>query len=205
VYAVIGLGNPGSEYDETRHNVGFAVLDALAATFKIKLKSTAGEYLLGKAIINGVPNLFVKPLTYMNNSGIAVQQIASYYKIPFDHLLVVVDDFQIPLGTLRIRLHGSDGGHHGMASIVSELGTNKFPRIRCGIRGATMPNNKGELARYVLEPFERNERTIVQKMIETARDATIVAITEGIHIAMNKFNSRITEPYSHPRLPRSEP
>jgi PTH1 family peptidyl-tRNA hydrolase len=189
VYAIIGLGNPGSEYDETRHNIGFAVVDALATKFGVSFKRSPQEFSLGKVIINGRQHLLVKPLMYMNNSGIAAQQVAQYYKIPFEKLLLVVDDFQIPLGSLRIRLKGSDGGHNGLASIVSELGTNEFPRVRCGIQGETIPKNKGELARYVLEPFERNEIAIVKKMIEAARDAVIRAVTVGIPAAMNKFNS----------------
>lgn len=189
MYAIIGLGNPGSEYEATRHNIGFAVVDALAEKFGVNFKRSSEDYVLGNITINGERHLLVKPLTYMNNSGIAVRQVAHYYKIPLERLLIVVDDFQIPLGSLRIRLKGSDGGHHGIASIISSVGSGEFPRIRCGIQGDTMPANKSELARYVLEPFQRNEVLIVKKMIDAACDAAIVAVTEGIPTAMNKFNS----------------
>lgn len=190
MYAIIGLGNPGPEYKGTRHNIGFEVVDAIAAQFGVSLKSKWDECLIGRVTINEEQHLLVKPMTYMNNSGVAVRKVVNFYNTPYNHLLVIVDDFQIPLGSLRMRLKGSDGGHQGLLSLIHELGTNEFPRVRCGIRGETMPSNKQELTQYVLEVFKTNEEQIVKKMIEDARNAVIMAIKEGIETAMNKFNKR---------------
>ena len=189
--AIVGLGNPGSEYDSTRHNIGFAVVDAIAGKFNCSFKRGGDDVLVGKFRIQGETHLLVKPQTYMNNSGIAVRGIVNYYKIPLQAVFVVVDDFQIPLGTLRIRMQGSDGGHNGLASIASEMQSNDFPRLRCGIKGESMPLHKQTLAGYVLESFDKSEQKSVHTMVEKARDAVITAVTEGIPSAMNKFNNII--------------
>ncbi|MBI1805146.1 MAG: aminoacyl-tRNA hydrolase [Ignavibacteriae bacterium] len=185
---IIGLGNPGSEYDGTRHNIGFRVIDAVAEALNIDLHSGPGEYMVGSKSLRTQDLVLVKPLTYMNNSGIATHEIVAQYNLLLRQILVVVDDFHLPLGTLRLRIKGSDGGHNGLYSIIYHLQSEDFPRMRCGIGGETMPGNKKEMARYVLTPFEKGERDVVQKMIERARDAVLVAATESIKAAVNRFS-----------------
>jgi len=186
--AIIGLGNPGSEYDGTRHNVGFAVLDAITESLHVRLRADRGEYLIGSRILGQQEMVLVKPLTYMNNSGLAVKEIVQTYNFPLSQALIVVDDFHLPLGTIRLRMNGTDGGHNGLYSIIYHLQSGDFPRLRCGIGGRTMPVNKKEMARYVLSPFDKDEQPAVKNMIERARDAAIAAATENIESAMSRFN-----------------
>ncbi|TLY29382.1 MAG: aminoacyl-tRNA hydrolase [Ignavibacteria bacterium] len=187
---LIGLGNPGSEYDGTRHNIGFAVIDALAEALNVRLRRESGIPHCGAApaLIDGKKILLVQPRSYMNNSGEEVRAIVETHGLGPDDLLIIVDDFHLPLGTLRLRLKGSDGGHNGLYSIIEQLGSNAFPRLRCGIGGETMPKDKKELARYVLSPFERHEREAVRRMIARARDAALVAATESVEAAISRFN-----------------
>lgn len=190
MFFIIGLGNPGSEYEGTRHNIGFAVIDALAETLNVNLRGGHGEYAIGwKETENGKVAL-VKPMTYMNNSGIAVREIIEWYKISPQDILVVTDDFQLPLGSLRIRLKGSDGGHNGLYSIIYHLQSNEFPRLRCGIASETMPKNKKEMPDFVLSPFQKQEYAIVREMISSAQSAVNVAAANGIETAMNRFNAK---------------
>jgi PTH1 family peptidyl-tRNA hydrolase len=149
VFVVVGLGNPSSEYEETRHNIGFVVVDETAKELGIKFHKENSDYLIGIKNYRNQLIALVKPLTYMNNSGIAVKNIIEQYKLPLENLLVVVDDFNIPIGTIRIRRSGSSGGHNGLESIIYHLQTEDFPRLRCGIGSESMPKNKQELANLV--------------------------------------------------------
>ncbi len=187
MYAIIGLGNPGSEYVGTRHNLGFRVIDALCKKFNLR---TAGEgdYLIGKTSYRGKHVYLVKPLTYMNNSGTAAEDIVRRYGISLQQMLVVCDDFQLPLGTLRLRPKGSDGGHNGLFSIIDQLGSKDFARLRCGIATEKMPKKKSEMAQFVLSTFDSDEEPIVKEMTGRARDAALSFITGGIDTTMNKFN-----------------
>lgn len=189
MYALIGLGNPGSEYDGTRHNIGFRVIDAVSEILDLRLSTGVGEYLMGKARVRGKHTLLIKPLTYMNNSGRAVVDIVGRYKVTLDEILVIGDDFQLPLGKLRLRPKGSDGGHNGLYSIIYQLKSEQFPRLRCGIASEIMPKRKSEMARFVLSVFDINEQPIIEDMITRARDAALMFVTEGIHAAMNKCNT----------------
>jgi PTH1 family peptidyl-tRNA hydrolase len=189
VFVIIGLGNPGSEYEGTKHNIGFAVVDALAKKLHVNLRAGRGEYMIGLAASGEQKLALIKPLTYMNNSGIAVREIMDWYKVPISDLMVVTDDFHLPLGTLRIRLKGSDGGHNGLYSIISHLESNEFPRMRCGVESASMPKNKKEMADFVLSPFVKKELDTVHDMIHRAETAAIVAATDGVETAMNRFNA----------------
>lgn len=188
MFALIGLGNPGAEYDGTRHNLGFRVIDAISALFKARLTS-GGEYLKGIVTVDGNRSLLVKPLTYMNNSGSAVVDVMKYYRIQPEKMLVICDDFQLPLGTLRLRAKGSDGGHNGLRSIIYHLQSEEFPRLRCGIASDAMPKRKSEMARFVLSEFEESEKSVVENMVIRARDAAITFVAEGLPAAMNKFNT----------------
>lgn len=187
---VVGLGNPGTEYDWTRHNVGFRVIDELARRFKISIRPGRGDYLFAACRVSGKEVVLVKPLTYMNNSGIAVSELLEKYSAGLHELMLVADDFALPLGTIRVRTKGSDGGHNGLSSIIYQLNTNEFARIRCGIRREIMPP-KERMAEFVLSPFEREERETVDAMIAKAADAVVEFTTTGIAKTMNKFNTRL--------------
>ena len=179
--AVIGLGNPGSGYETTRHNVGFMVVDAAAKQLRIRFKSGKGDYLIGEKEIGPNRTLFVKPLTYMNNSGLAVLDIVERYSLHAGELFIVCDDFNIPFGTLRLRMKGSDGGHNGLYSIIYNLGSDEFPRLRCGIG---QENRTGtDMADFVLSPFDDNEITGLPGMVNRARDCVICAAAEGFQAA----------------------
>jgi PTH1 family peptidyl-tRNA hydrolase len=189
VFAIIGLGNPGSEYEGTRHNIGFAVVDGLAKKLNVNLRSGRGEYAIGLTAIGEQKLALVKPLTYMNNSGIAVREIIEWYKVSIQDLIIITDDFHLPLGTLRLRLKGSDGGHNGLYSIINHLQSDEFPRMRCGIESISMPKNKKEMANFVLSPFDKIESDTVHGMIDRAQTAAIAAATDGVETAMNRFNT----------------
>jgi peptidyl-tRNA hydrolase, PTH1 family len=187
---VVGLGNPGTRYEGTRHNVGFEVADALAETCRSDFQAGKGDYVLARTRWADVPVVIVKPMTYMNDSGDAVRDALEHLAVPPERCLVVCDDFQLPLGTLRLRERGSDGGHNGLYSIIYQLQSEEFPRLRCGIASAHMPSDKSEMAAFVLSPFEPDEQAMVRVMIERARDACTSVLTRGIVPAMNEFNSR---------------
>lgn len=190
--ALIGLGNPGAEYAETRHNIGFMVVDVLAAGRRMRYAGGTGEFLYCPFHAGETEALLVKPMTYMNNSGLTVRRIAEELGIGTAGLLVIVDDFQLPLGSLRIRLGGSDGGHNGLRSIIEHLGTESFPRMRCGIGGASMPSDKSEMAGYVLSPFDRQEGPSVGELVGRAAEAARMAVTDGIGQALQRCNIRVS-------------
>ncbi len=190
--ALIGLGNPGAEYAETRHNIGFMVVDVLSGGARMQTTWGSGEYLsLARRFDHG-ESLLVKPMTYMNNSGLAVRRVAEEFGLDTADLLVIVDDFHLPLGSLRIRRGGSDGGHNGLRSIIEHLGTDAFPRMRCGIGGASMPADKSGKADYVLSPFDRQERGAVRELIEHAAEAARTAVSLGIEQAVQRCNRTIS-------------
>jgi len=183
----VGLGNPGRDYDGTRHNIGFAIVDA----FEPKLerssgwKAGKGDYYFAKGWYGSDEVLLVKPTTYMNLSGRAVRDALAFYKAEISDLLVITDDIAVPTGTLRLRMRGSDGGHNGLTSVILELGTDEFARLRCGV-GADFP--KGQQARYVLSKFKESERASVEDMISRAVDGCRHIIELGADKAMNKVN-----------------
>lgn len=187
---LIGLGNPGSQYDGTRHNIGFDIVEEVARTARLRFVPGKGDYLYAQGSLEQIPFLLVKPLTYMNESGSAVTEVLEHFRLSPDDLLVVCDDFQLPLGQLRLRLKGSDGGHNGLYSIIYHLQSDLFPRLRCGIASSFTPTDKARMARYVLEPFAREESANVKKMIRRGSDACCTVLTEGLTQAMNQFNSK---------------
>jgi PTH1 family peptidyl-tRNA hydrolase len=187
--AVIGLGNPGHDYEGTRHNVGFMVADALSEMLRADFEGGRGDYLVAAANFQGVSVLIVKPLTYMNNSGLAVADLVGRYDLDTKDVLVVCDDFNLPLGKIRMRAKGSDGGHNGLYSIVYQLQTEGIPRMRCGIGVANLSGQEFDATSFVLSVFDRAERSAVQKMVEDARDAALCFSTEGIDTAMGRWNA----------------
>jgi PTH1 family peptidyl-tRNA hydrolase len=192
---VVGLGNPGSEYEHTRHNVGFLVVDALCKKLKIRLRPGSGDYFIGFGRYHVYEVGLVKPTTYMNNSGIAVSDVVQRYGTVHENLLVVSDDANLPLGEIRLRESGSDGGHNGLASVIYHLLSNEFPRLRCGV-GAPAPlvdaskeEKKQQMIQFVLSPFEKEEIDKVSTMVERAAEAALCFISNGVVTAMNRFNS----------------
>ncbi|HEY9165273.1 MAG TPA: aminoacyl-tRNA hydrolase [Candidatus Kryptonia bacterium] len=184
---IVGLGNVGSEFEGTRHNLGFMVVDEVSSKLKTKFRPGKGDYYYFEAHHAGEDLVFVKPTTFMNNSGVAVVEAAERYGVGIADLLVAYDDFNLPLGTLRIRRGGSDGGHNGVSSIIYQLNDDGFPRLRCGIGTEEVVPGR-DMAEFVLSRFEGNEIPEVEKMIASASDAVFVFINEGIVPAMNRFN-----------------
>ncbi len=182
--AVIGLGNPGREYEHTRHNIGFDVVDAIAERFRVRLKPGRGEFWIGLA-----PQLIlVKPITYMNDSGIAVRELLEQYPLSNEQILIVLDDFHLPLGAIRIRRRGSSGGHNGLSSVIYHLASDDVSRLRVGIKSEVIPQARDAKIDFVLSPFNREEEETVQKAIVAARDAVITAAAEGLDAAISRFN-----------------
>ena len=187
---VIGLGNPERRYQRSRHNIGFVVVDALADALRINFTAGRGEYLVGQGSHRGQSIGLVKPLTYMNQSGVAVLEVRERFDVPLEEMLVVCDDFQLPLGRLRLRASGSDGGHNGLYSIIYQLQSEEFPRLRCWIASAFTPTDKTQMAEYVLGMFTKEEQPVAQSMIERARDACLAVAAEGLTNAMNEVNRK---------------
>ncbi len=189
ISCIIGLGNPGEDYIETRHNIGFMVIDELARRRKCKIKPGKGSFYIGRMNMGpGRGNaLLVKPTTYMNRSGIAVKQVLDNEELTSGDILIIVDDFELPFGQIRIRKTGSAGSHNGLNSVIERIETEDFPRLRIGI--GTPPANL-DPAEYVLSPFSRAEREELEDIIARAADAAETAVLENIDIAMNIYNAK---------------
>ena len=193
MHLIVGLGNPGNEYTRTRHNIGFMVADQLAEFMDATFQPGKGEFWLAQCSLKDVEITVLKPVTYMNNSGAAVHEFVEREQIPFENILVVCDDFQLPLGTIRLRKNGSDNGHNGLASIIYHLQTDQFARLRCGIASVSMPLEKSQMKDFVLDSFPKSELKILDNMIERARDGCTSFILDGIDQAMNGFNAKPSE------------
>jgi PTH1 family peptidyl-tRNA hydrolase len=190
---IVGLGNPGREYRETRHNVGFMVVDEIAKRQNLTLAmapSQVPDAFIAKNF-GAAPFLLAKPLTFMNNSGDVVAALARYYDIASGDLLVVVDEVALPFGRLRARARGSAGGHNGLKSVIARLGTTEFPRLRLGVgRG----DARRDLADHVLSKFEADEQSALGEFIARAADAAEMFAAEGIEKVMNTYNPGATDP-----------
>lgn len=185
---IVGLGNPGQEYAGTRHNLGFDVVDLCALKLRYPWRPGKGDYLIAGHSAEEGSVIFAKPLTYMNNSGSAVADLLNHYPVSSLRLLVVVDDLALPLGSIRMRPRGSDGGHNGLHSIIYHLGSDEFPRLRCGIGREEAPSGES-LPGFVLSRFEPGERVTVTDMVERAAGACMEFAVAGIERAMNRFNT----------------
>ena len=186
MYIIAGLGNPTKEYEGTRHNVGFDVIDRLSERYNIDVTMEKHRALIGKGMIAGQKVILVKPQTYMNLSGEAVHEAAQFYKIPADHVLVIYDDVSLPVGKLRVRPTGSAGGHNGIKNIIAHLGTQEFPRIKIGT-GA--PAGGGaEMIDWVIGVPSQAERKILVESFENAVKAAEDIIENGCQKAMNDYN-----------------
>lgn len=191
MYIIAGLGNPGKEYENTRHNVGFHVIDALADKYNISVLELKHKAMTGRGYINGQKVVLVKPLTYMNLSGESLRPVTDYYKIdPEEELIVISDDISLPPGQLRVRKKGSAGGHNGLKNIIKMLGTENFKRIRMGVG----EKPKGyDLADWVLGHFNKEEKAAVEEAAEKAVKAVEMILNDGIDAAMNEYNRKVPE------------
>ena len=190
---IAGLGNPGQEYQFTRHNAGFMILDHIADEMGLSFKAGKGDYYYFETRYRGEKIMFIKPTTYMNNSGLAIMQVMELNKeIRHEDILIVYDDFQLKLGTIRIRERGSDGGHNGISSIIYHLNTMEFPRMRIGIgRGETM--RKDEFVDFVLTNFGKPELDLFRKMMPVYKECVFSFISEPMKTVMNRFNKSFIE------------
>ena len=185
-WLIVGLGNPGKDYERTRHNAGFRAVDLLADQLGCKIDKGKFQGLYGQALYNGTKVMLLKPQTYMNLSGEAVREAVQFYKIPADHVLVVSDDTALAVGKLRIRKGGSAGGHNGLKSLIQHLGTDQFPRVRVGV--GEKPHPDYDMADWVLGKFVGEDKKAIDAAVKKAADAIECIIKEGIEKGMNKFN-----------------
>jgi PTH1 family peptidyl-tRNA hydrolase len=190
---IVGLGNPGSEYHMTPHNLGFMAIDRLGDACGKELSRREAQALIGFTELAGEQVLLAKPQTYMNLSGLSVARLLQNYELTPRDLLVLVDEINIPLGMMRIRPHGSAGGHNGLKSIIGALGADDFIRVRMGVG----PDREVEdYVSYLLKPFRPAEKKLVAEMVDLAGEAVRVIILEGLQKAMNRFNRRVQPPES---------
>lgn len=190
---IVGLGNPGSKYDRTRHNIGFEAVDFLAHKWGATLSENRRfNGLFGEAKMRSPDKLyFLKPLTYMNRSGQAIRSVVDWYKLPPESVLVIYDDMDLPVGRLRLRLSGSAGGHNGMKSAIAHLGTQNFPRLRLGIDKPPGDFSRdGQSISHVLGKFSPNERQIMDKLLPQILEAMELALEDGVEKAMSLYNNR---------------
>jgi len=189
-YIIAGLGNPGRKFASNRHNIGFMLLDQLASRFQVSFSRVQFNALVTRCKYNEKRLILVKPQTFMNNSGKAIASLIRYYKVPLNNLLVAYDDLDIDLGVIRLRPNGGSGGHKGMSSIINELNSQNFPRLRLGIG---RPPGRMEPADYVLQDFSSQERQILPELLDQGVEAILTFLDQGIEIAMNKYNRNILE------------
>jgi PTH1 family peptidyl-tRNA hydrolase len=185
-YLIAGLGNPDKQYAANRHNVGFMLLSRLAERLGESFTRLESRALVAKAVYQGQRLILIKPQTYMNASGNSVRSLLRFYKIPQQNLLVAYDDVDLPLETIRIRFEGGSGGQKGMQSIIEQLGSEDFPRLRIGIG---RPPGRMEAADYVLQDFSKSERELLDPTLDRAVDAILTFVTAGLEKAMNLYNS----------------
>lgn len=187
MYIIVGLGNPGSKYEKTRHNVGFEVIDLLAKEYSIDVSKIKHKAMIGEGRVGTEKVILVKPITYMNLSGESVSEICNYYNIDLENLVVVYDDIDLDVGKIRIRKKGSGGTHNGMRSIIKCLGSNEFPRIRVGI---SKPTNGQDLADFVLARFSKSDEKCAIESYEKSVAAIDCIIRDDIDLSMNKYNGK---------------
>lgn len=188
MYIIAGLGNPGRQYDMTRHNIGFEVIDYIAGKFDVKVNKLKFKALYGEVKIGAEKVYLIKPQTYMNLSGDSIREFCSFYKIPAENVIVINDDISLNAGRIRIRAKGSAGGHNGLKSIIYQLNSDNFPRIKIGVGAPGNPDY--DLADFVLGRFTKEEIPVLEEAIIKASKAAEEIIKRGIDSAMNKFNSK---------------
>lgn len=188
---IVGLGNPGSKYDQTRHNVGFAVVDHLARRWKISIaEHRKFQGMFGDGLARDRKIHLLKPLTFMNLSGQSIRAVVDWYKLPPSSVLVVYDDMDLPLGKVRLRISGSAGGHNGMKSAIAHLGTQNFPRLRIGIGSPKAIAADKDTVSFVLGKFSKTEAVVLDEILYLTAEAIELGLTQGVEKAMSLYNSR---------------
>ncbi len=187
-WMIVGLGNPGKEYERTRHNTGFRVADRLAAQLHVKIDRLKCKALTRFVDYEGLRVLLVEPQTYMNASGAAVSALATYYKVKPERILVIFDDISLPVGRVRVRRDGSAGGHNGIKSIIQSLGTDQFPRVKVGV--GAKPHPDYDLADWVLSKFSAQEEKALEPALEHAAAAALTVLTDGVDKAASAYNGK---------------
>ncbi len=182
---IVGLGNPGAQYENTRHNVGFMVVDKLAAKFGISVDKNKFDLRYGRGTIEDHAVMLAKPMAFMNRSGWPVQKLAAYFKINSKDLIIVHDDIDLAFGRLQIKEKGGHGGHKGLKSILNAIGEDEFMRLRIGVGRSETGNSVSD---HVLGPFYDDESELLDALLKRARDAVVTILTEGPTVAMNRFN-----------------
>jgi len=185
---IVGLGNPGTSYENTRHNVGFMVIDKLGGEFGISVNKDKFDVRCGRGAIEDLTVMLAKPMAFMNRSGWPVQKLAAYYKIDSRDLIVVHDDIDLAFGRLKIKEKGGHGGHKGLKSIIQAIGEDSFVRLRIGVGRSETSSNVSD---HVLGPFYDDESKLLDGILNRARDAVVTVLTEGPKAAMNRFNEKI--------------
>ncbi|MCR4991259.1 MAG: aminoacyl-tRNA hydrolase [Lachnospiraceae bacterium] len=189
MYIIAGLGNPTKEYDGTRHNIGFLLIDELADEFGIGVTTIQHKALVGKGMIEGQKVLLVKPLTFMNLSGESIRELTDYYKInPSEELIVISDDIELPPGYIRVRPKGSAGGHNGLKNIIKNIGTEEFKRVRIGVG---QKPSRMDLADYVLGHFKSEEKDAMKDGLRQASEAIRLILKDDVEGAMNTYNRKV--------------
>ena len=186
-YIIVGLGNPGTQYEGTRHNAGFHAVDALARRHNVDIKRLKFKSLCGDVMLEGVRCLLMKPSTFMNNSGEAVVEAMHFHKVPIERVLVLYDDISLPPGKLRIRRKGSDGGHNGIKSIIYLTGSDAFPRIKIGV--GAKPTPQYDLAAWVLSTFKKDEGPLMEQAFENAAAAAELLAAGHTDEALNRYST----------------
>ena len=193
LYLIAGLGNPGDTYQDTRHNVGFAVIDALSSAYDVGLGKKKFDAVYGKGRIKNKEVILAKPQSYMNRSGIPIQRLLTYFKISIQDMLVIHDDIDLTFGRIKIKVKGGHGGHNGVRSIMDTCGNDEFTRVRVGIgrseKGASVTN-------HVLGRFQKSDEDRLNQIVARSRDAVITILCEGTREGMNRYNERIIQPSS---------
>jgi len=195
VKIIVGLGNPGATYHRTRHNLGFRVVDRLSERYHIPIRQKRFKAFYGKGSIETIDALLVKPLTFMNLSGVAVKPILDFFKVGSECLIVIQDDLDLPFGKLRFKQRGGDGGHQGIRSIIESIGGSGFTRLKVGIG---RPPVNGDPSDYVLSPFEDAESERLDDVVANAAEAIVSLLLEGMAIAMNRFQGKTNPPFQSP-------
>ena len=190
-FLIVGLGNPGREYKDNRHNVGFMLVDRLTVRLNARLSRMQAKALVGSVNYEGNKIIFAKPQTYMNLSGQSIQGLARFYKLPLENMIVAHDDLDLPFGTIHIRPGGGPGGQRGVASTIERLGTKDFRRLRIGIG---RPPGRMDPAAYVLQDFSQADLMLLSEVLDHAANAVLTFVTEGLNAAMNKFNGDVASP-----------
>ena len=187
MFLIVGLGNPGTEYAATRHNIGFDMVTYLSDKYGIALRSKEGKAIVGKGVIEGQKVMLVQPQTYMNLSGESVRALMDYYKLTTDEIVIIYDDISMPVGQVRIRPKGSAGGHNGIKSIIAHLGTQEFPRIKIGV--GAKPEN-GDLVKHVLGSFSKEDDAKIRDVFALAEEGLLAILQEDVKTAMNAVNGK---------------